>query len=141
MKENSLNDFYLFCDGEHRELYSVLLHDWQEIGLAWRCDAKVLILGINSVMKGGMFECFSLHTGGAEPSSIRIDMPQWRKQLGQEYTVSFITDICRLQGLSCQQREHTFVIENPAHILAPVQKQLRNIIHQFGVILPNKMAS
>ncbi|MDQ6968797.1 MAG: hypothetical protein Q9M14_08965 [Mariprofundaceae bacterium] len=141
MKANTLNDFYFFCDGEHRELYSILLNDWQEMGLAWRCDSGVLSLGINSVVKDMMFVCFSLHTGGAEPSSIQVDMSQWRKQLGQEYTASFIAEIRRLQGLSCQQREHTFMIENPAHVLAPVQKQLRNMIHQFGVLLPNKIAA
>jgi len=140
MKENGLNDFYLFCDSEHRELYSVLLYDWQEMGLAWRCDAKVLVLGIHSVMRGGMFVCFSLHTGGAEPSSIRVDMEQWREQLGQEDMADFIAEIRRLQGLTCQQRGNTFLIENPAHILAPVQKKLRNMIHQFGVKLPNKIA-
>ena len=140
MKENTLNDFYLFCDSEHRELYSVLLYDWQEMGLAWRCDSGVVSLGVNSVMKGGMFVCFSLHTGGAEPSSIRVDMEQWREQLGQEDMARFIAEIRQLQGLSCQQREYAFIIENPAHILAPVQKQLRNIIHQFGVKLPNKIA-
>ncbi|PCI44194.1 MAG: hypothetical protein COB41_05015 [Proteobacteria bacterium] len=140
MKTNTLNNFYLFCDGEHRELYSVLLYDWQEMGLAYCCDAKVLSLGINSVIKGEMFVCFSLHTGGAEPAAIRIDMNQWRRQLGQEYTASFAADVRRLQGLSCQQRGDVFVIENPAHILAPTQKKLRNMMHQFGATLPNKVA-
>jgi len=141
MKVNNLNDFYLFCDGEHRELYSILLHDWQEMGLAWHCDSGVLSLGINSVMKDRMFVCFSLHTGGAEPSSIRVDMEQWRKQLGQEDAANFIAEIRRLQGLNCQQHDHVFLIENPAYILAPVQKKMRNMIHQFGVVLPNKIAS
>jgi len=141
MKENTLNDFYLFCDGEHRELYSVLLHDWEEMGLAWHCESGVLSLGINSAIKDTMFVCFSLHTGGAEPSSIRLDLNQWRKQLGQEDTAKFIADIRRLQGVSCQQRGDVFVIENPAHILPPVQKKLRNMIHQFGVTLPNKIAA
>lgn len=141
MKANTLNDFYLFCDGEHRELYSVLLHDWEEMGLAWSCESGVVYLGINSAIKGSMFVCFSLHTGGAEPSSIRIDMNQWRKQLGQEYTAAFTADVRRLQGLSYQQRGDVFMIENPAHILAPVQKKLRNMMHQFGVTLPNKVAA
>ncbi len=141
MEENTLNDFYLFCDGEHRELYSVLLYDWEEMGLAWCCESGVLSLGINSAIKDIMFVCFSLHTGGAEPSSIRLDLNQWRKQLGQEDTAKFIADIRRLQGVSCQQRGDIFVIENPAHILAPVQKKLRNMVHQFGVVLPNKVAA
>jgi len=141
MESTGLHDFYFFCDGEHRELYSILLHDWQEMGLTWRCDSGVLSLGINSVVKGGMFVCFSLHAGGAAPSSIRLDMEQWRKQLGQEDTAVFIAEMRRLQGVSCQQREYIFMIENPAHILAPVQKQLRNIMHKFGVTLPNKIAS
>jgi len=141
MESADLNDFYIFCDGEHRELYSVLLYDWQAIGLAWRCDSGVLSLGINSVIKGGMFVCFSLHTGGAEPSSIRIDMNQWCKQLGQEYTASFIAEIGRIQGVSYQQRGDIFLIENPAHTLGSVQKKLRNMMHQFGVTLPNKVAA
>lgn len=140
MKTNDLNDFYLFCDGQHRELYSILLHDWQEMGLAWYCEQGILYLGINSVMKGRMFVCFSLHTGGAEPSSIRVDMDEWRKQLGQEDTASFIAEIRRLQGLNYQQRGYVFIIENPAYILAPVQKEMRNIIHQLGIKLPNKIA-
>jgi len=141
MKENGLNDFYLFCDGEHRELYSVLLHDWQEMGLAWSCDQGVVFLGMNSVIRGGMFVCFSLLTGGAESSSIRVDMKQWRHQLGQEDMANFIAEIGRIQGVSCQQRGDIFLIENPAHTLGPVQKKLRNTMHQFGVNLPNKIAS
>ncbi|MBL4760920.1 MAG: hypothetical protein JKY80_08745 [Mariprofundaceae bacterium] len=109
--------------------------------MAWRCDSGVLSLGINSVIKGGMFVCFSLHTGGAEPSSIRIDMNQWCKQLGQEYTASFIAEIGRIQGVSYQQRGDIFLIENPAHTLGSVQKKLRNMMHQFGVTLPNKVAA
>ena len=141
MNTSSLNDFYLFCDGEHREFYSVLLYDWEEMGLAWRCESGVLILGINSAVKGIMVACFSMHTGGAVPSSIRLDLNQWRAQLGQEYTASFMADIRRLQGLSCQQRGDVFLIENPAHILSPVKKKLRNMVHQFGVKLPNKVAA
>ena len=140
MKTNTLNDFYFFCDSEHRELYSILLSDWQEMGLAWYCELGVVYLGINSAVKGSMFVCFSLHTGGAEPSSIRVDMDQWRKQLGQEDTSRFIAGIRRLQGLSCQQRGYVFIIENSAHVLAPVQKEMRNIVHQFGINLPNKIA-
>jgi len=141
MKHTDLNDFYLFCDSEHRELYSLLLYDWQEIGLAWYCASGVLYLAFNSVIKDAMFVCFSLHTGGMEPSSIRVDVAQWHKHLGQENTAKFIAEIRRLQGLSCQQRGYVFSIENPAHILAPVQKKMRNTIHQFGVTIANKIAS
>ena len=141
MKESTLNDFYFFCDSEHRELYSVLLHDWEEMGLAWCCESGVLFLGINSAIKDVMSVCFTLHTGGVEPASIRVDMKQWRNELGQEEMVDFIANMRRIQGISCQQRRDTLFIENPAHILAPVQKELRNIMHQFGLKVVNKIVS
>jgi len=140
MSTTGLNDFYLFCDSEHRELYSVLLSDWQEMGLVWHCEPKVLCLGVKSVLRGGMFICFTLHAGGAEPASIRMDLEHWRKYLGQEDVASVIGDIRRIQGLRCQQHGGVFLVDNPGHILAPIQKQLRDIIHRLGVSLANKMA-
>ena len=141
MTDYRINDFYLLCDSAHREFYSVLLWDWQEMGLAWQCDEKAVLLGINSVARGGMFVCFSLYAGGAEPASIRLDTRQWREQLGQECMADFTAGVRRLQGLSCAQREDVFSIENPGHMLPPVQKELRHLIHQFGVSLPNRMAA
>ncbi|MDQ6954542.1 MAG: hypothetical protein Q9M20_03775 [Mariprofundaceae bacterium] len=139
MKTTRLNDFYLLCDGAHREFYSVLLNDWQEIGLPWSCDEKMLHLSIHSVMKDTVFVCFSLHIGGLEMPSIRMDMQQWHNHLGQENTARFMRSITLLQGLKHQQRGDVFFIDSPGHALPPVQKELRNMIHQFAVQLPNKI--
>jgi len=70
-----------------------------------------------------------------------MDIHQWHQHLGQENTASFIHKLNRLQGLKHQQHSNTFFIETPAHALPPIQKELRNIIHQFSVQLPNRMPS
>ena len=137
----SLNDYYMYCDDAHRELYSVLLNDWQEIGLAWACEDKVLNLGMMSVAKDQMLTFFSLHAGSAIPSSIQLNVSDWRRYLGQENMASFVGDIRRIQGLQIKERGDVLKIENAGHVLQATQKELRNLLHHFAVQLPNKVAA
>jgi len=140
MTAMTLNDYYLYCDDAHRELYSALLYDWQETGLTWTCEDKVLNLGVMSVVKDQMLTFFSLHAGSAIPASIQLNITDWRRYLGQEDMAAFVADVRRIQGLQIKERGDVLKIENVAHALQPIQKEFKNLLHHFAVQLPNKVA-
>jgi len=144
-KTLDLRDFYALCDGSHRELYSVLLREWQDTGL--NCEiinytSPIKVgLGVNSVTKNEFLVFFELCAGGADTPQIRLNKHAWRQCLGQEVMAQFVRDLRLMQGLACKERGDVFIIDAPAHALQSVQKQLRNALHHFAVALPNRVAA
>ncbi len=135
-----LNDFYMLCDGDHREFFSVLIADWQDAGFVCEGDEEGMQLGIQSVRAHALVPCFSLRAGGADVAMIRLDIPIWHTYLGYEYTSEVMRELMQIEGLKHQHRMDIFYIENPGHALSQVQKTLRNKMHGFALELGKKIA-
>lgn len=133
MAEQRLGNFYLSCDTMHRELYSVLIYEWQEIGLDWEWSDRSIVLGCRSVVRDEFLRFFFLQPGEhIYPASITIDADHWREMIGQEETDSFLREIKAIHELHHKQRENIFSIDDPGHLSGPAQQQLRDVMKQFG---------
>ena len=135
-----LNDFYILCDGDHREFFSALIGDWQEAGFICQGDQHGMVLGMYSLTAQKMMPCFYLRAGGADVAMIRLEMPGWQTSMGYEYTSKAIRGFLDIEGLKHQQRMDVFYIENPGHALPQVQKALRNYMHTLAIGLQKKFA-
>ncbi len=142
MSEQTLATFYQSCDMIHRELFSVMIYDWQETGLEWCYADRAVALGSHSVRKDQMLQFFYLNPGESiYPASISMDTDFWREMLGEEETDSFMRELKAIHGMKCQQRNQTFSIDDPGHLSGPQQQQLRDKIKRFGLRLPELVAA
>jgi len=134
MAEQSLGNFYLSCDTMHRELYSVLIYEWQEIGLDWEWKDRSIVLGRKSIAKDAFLHFFYLQPGeNIYPAAIALDTDQWRELVGQEETDAFLREIKAIHELHHKQRENIFSVDDPGHLSGPAQQQLRDVIRRFGM--------
>jgi len=141
MAEQTLGNFYNSCDSSHRELYSVLIREWEELGLAWSFSDRAIALGSNSVTKDEVLTFFRLQPGESfYPAVITIDTDAWRGWLGQEEADIFLRDIRAIPGLQHKQRENIFSIIDAGHLSGPTQQQLRDLIKRFGFRSPELTA-
>mgnify|MGYP005844149429 CR=1 FL=1 len=137
MAEQTLGNFYLSCDTMHRELYSVLIYEWQEIGLDWEWSERSIVLGCRSVARDEFLRFFALQPGeNIYPASITIDSDCWRELIGQEETDSFLREIKAIHEIHHKQRENIFSIDDPGHLSGPAQQQLRDVMKRFGRRMP-----
>jgi len=142
MTEQTLGNFYLSCDTSHRELYSVIIHEWQESGLQWQWDDRNLALGMRSVMRDSYFSFFRLQPGeGIYPASITLDLDFWRELIGQEETDAFIRSIESMHGVQYRRRDNIFAIVDPGHLSGSLQQQLRDQFKRFALRVPDLVAS
>ena len=142
MSEQTLGNFYLGCDTIHRELFSVLIYEWQEIGLTWSWADRSIALGSRSATKDQQLNFFFLNPGeNIYPASVSLDTAAWRELIGQESTDTFLAQVKTVHGLSFKQRDNIFAIEDPGHMSGPIQQQLRDIIKGFGYRIPQLVAS
>lgn len=142
MAEQTLGNFYLSCDTIHREIFSVMIHEWQEAGLTWEWSDRAIVLGNHSVIKDRFLGMFSLQPGeGIYPARITLDTDFWRELIGQEETDAFLRDLRSIHGLQCRQQDNLFSIIDPGHQSGPIQQQLRDQIRGFGLRLPELVAS
>jgi hypothetical protein len=133
MAEQTLGDFYGSCDAMHREFYSVLIREWEEIGLVWSWSDRAIALGSNSVIKDEMFILFRLQPGESiYPAAISIDTDDWRERLGQEEPDIFLREVRAIPGLQHKQRENIFSIVDAGHLSGPTQQRLRDMIKRLG---------
>jgi len=140
--EQTLGTFYQHCDMIHRELFSVMIRDWQEAGLDWCFAGRSLALGTHSVRKNQMLHFFYLNPGEhIYQASISIDLDDWRELLGQEETENFLRDIKLIHGMKHKKRDQTFSIDDPGHLSGPQQQQLRDLVKRLGLRLPELVAS
>ncbi|MDX8403518.1 MAG: hypothetical protein R8K54_03825, partial [Mariprofundaceae bacterium] len=94
MAEQTLGNFYSSCDAIHREFYSVLIHEWEEIGLAWSWSGRGVALGYRSVIKDETLIFFCLLPGeNIYPAAMTINTDDWRESVGQEEADIFLRDI------------------------------------------------
>ncbi|MFQ5519533.1 MAG: hypothetical protein ACE5E3_05995 [Mariprofundus sp.] len=122
MTEQTLGTFYMGCDTSHRELYSIIIHEWQQAGLDWVWADGAVALCSHSVSKGEALRFFYLQQGESiYPASIRLDTDFWRETVGQEETDTFLRKIKVIHGLTCRQREQMFSIEDPGHVSGATQ--------------------
>jgi hypothetical protein len=141
MAEQTLGDFYGSCDAMHREFYSVLIREWEELGLTWSWSGRAIALGSNSVIKDEMLIFFHLQPGESiYPATISIDTDAWRERLGQEETDIFLRDIKAIPGLQHKQRENIFSIVDAGHLSGPTQQRLRDMIKHLGFRIPELTA-
>ena len=137
MSEQTLGNFYLSCDTMHRELYSVLIYEWQEIALDWEWAERAIALGRTSVAKGAFLQFFYLEPGeNIYPAAITLNTDHWREWIGQEETDAFLRQVKAIHELQHKQRESIFSIDDPGHLSGPAQQQLRDVIKHFGMRLP-----
>lgn len=142
MPEQTLGNFYLSCDTAHREIYSVLIHEWQENGLKWQWDGRDILLGNMSVIRDRYLGFFRLQPGeGIYPAAITIDMDQWREMIGQEETDKFLQSIELIHGLNCRRQDGRFSIVDPGHLSGSLQQLLRDRLKQFAIRIPDLVAS
>jgi len=141
MAEQTLGNFYSSCDAAHRELYSVLIHEWEELGLAWSWSGRSVAFGSKSAIKDELLIFFHLQPGESiYPAVISIDTDLWRTRLGQQEADIFLSDIRAIPGLQHKQRENIFSIVDPGHLSGPTQQRLRDLIKHFGFRLPELVA-
>ena len=141
MAEQTLGDFYGSCDAMHREFYSVLIREWEEIGLVWSWSDRAIALGSNSVIKDEMFILFRLQPGESiYPAAISIDTDAWRERLGQEEPDIFLREVRAIPGLQHKQRENIFSIVDAGHLSGPTQQRLRDMIKRLGFRIPELTA-
>lgn len=142
MTEQTLGNFYLSCDTSHREIYSVIIHEWQESGLQWQWNGRNIALGTRSVVRDQFFSFFQLQPGeGIYPASITLDLAYWRDLIGQEEADSFVRSLEQMHGLQCRQRENLFAIVDPGHLSGSLQQQLRDQLKRFALRVPELVAS
>lgn len=141
MAEQTLGNFYLSCDTTHRELYSVLIHEWQESGLQWQWEGRNIALGRRSVVRDRFFGFFMLQPGeGIYPANISMDLAFWRETIGQEECDLFIKSTELMHGLQFRRQEGVFTIVDPGHLSGSLQQQLRDQIRRFALRLPDLVA-
>ncbi len=141
MAEQTLGDFYGSCDAMHREFYSVLIREWEELGLVWSWSDRAIALGSNSVIKDEMFILFRLQPGESiYPATISIDTDDWRERLGQEEADIFLREVRAIPGLQHKQRENIFSIVDAGHLSGPTQQRLRDMIKRLGFRIPELTA-
>ncbi|MES0372438.1 MAG: hypothetical protein ABUK11_09195 [Mariprofundaceae bacterium] len=142
MAEQTLGNFYNSCDMIHREFYSVLIHEWEDLGLAWDWSDRAVALGSKSVIRDETFIFFRLQPGESiYPAAISIDTDAWREYIGQEEADIFLRDIRMISELQHKQRENIFSIIDPGHQSGPTQQKLRDLIKGFGFRIPELVAS
>ena len=145
MAEPTLATFYAICDSSHREFYSVLIREWQELGLSWVwTDENVALCG-RSVARGdenGMVELFVLKPGrlGAD-SEITVNGDHWRNLFGQEEIDLFLRQANEIPGLDFKTRGAAFSMLDTAHASGPTQQRLRNLLQNWGRRLPDILAA
>lgn len=138
MSEKTLGDFYALCDGAHREFYSVLIREWEELGLPWLWQDDTVGLGFRSVMREKEV-CFFLLQRGFDiyPPMIRLQQRVWQAWLGKEESDRIMASLQHIPGLDVVvNRDGDLVIQDPGNTSGPVQQQLRNTIKSFGFRLP-----
>jgi hypothetical protein len=141
MVEQTLGDFYGSCDAMHREFYSVLIREWEELGLNWSWSGRAVALGSNSVIRDEMLILFRLQPGESiYPAEISIDTDDWRERLGQEEPDIFLREIRAIPGLQHKQRENIFSIVDAGHLSGPTQQRLRDMIKRLGFRIPELTA-
>jgi len=142
MSEQTLGNFYLSCDTIHRELYSVIIREWQEAGLEWSWADRAIALGRRSVIKDQLLNFFYLNPGeNIYPASISLDTDVWHDLLGQEVTDAFLRELKAIHSLSCKQQDNIFSIEDPGHLSGPSQQMLRDVLGRFAFRIPELVAS
>lgn len=142
MAEQTLGNFYLSCDTAHREIYSVIIHEWQESGLQWQWSGRAIALGRASVIREKFLTFFQLLPGeGIYPASISIDVDYWRELIGQEEADAFLRNIETMHGLQCRRVENVFSIVDPGHLSGTLQQQLRDQLRRFSLRIPELVAS
>ena len=134
MAEQTLGNFYLSCDTMHRELYSVIIYEWQDLGLEWEKVDRAIVLGRRSVAKDGLLHFFYLQPGeNIYPAGITINTDEWRQLIGQEETDAFLREIKAIHELHHKQRDNIFSIDDPGHLSGPAQHHLRDAVRRFGM--------
>ncbi len=142
MSEKRLGDFYLSCDTIHRELFSIIIYEWQEMGLEWDWSDRAIALGRRSVVKDQMLNFFYLQPGeNIYPACITLDTDFWRELFGQEETDAFLGKVKSIHGLQYRQRDNIVSIDDPGHLSGSVQQQLREQIKHFGFRIPELIAA
>ncbi|HXH72329.1 MAG TPA: hypothetical protein VNI58_05875 [Mariprofundaceae bacterium] len=135
MANGTLSDFYIRCDNLHRELYSVMAREWQEVGQAVRQSERGLKLCLRSVSVGGEegLALFELLPGaGTAPASIVLNLNDWRRWFGEEEAEAMMRHVTDIQGLQHKSRDGVFSIIDPGHMSGPMQQALRNLVLQIA---------
>ncbi|MDX8396622.1 MAG: hypothetical protein R8K22_09430 [Mariprofundaceae bacterium] len=142
MSEQTLTNFYAGCDGQHREFFSVLIHEWEELGLPWEWQDKALAFGYRSVIHDCFLTFFRLHAGGGvNVAMITLDHDEWGRRLGIEEADRFFHSLTTLYGIKHKRRDEELRILAPGHLSGPQQSELRSFIRKFGSRLPEFVAS
>lgn len=137
MSEKNLGDFFALCDSAHREFYSVLIREWEELGLPWMWQDDMVGLGFRSATREREVVFFLLHRGfDIYPATIRLNRDLWNQWLGKEAADRIMESLERVQGLDAVVRNSELVISDPGNTSGPVQQQLRDQIKSFGFRLP-----
>jgi len=138
MSEKTLGDFYALCDSAHREFYSVLIREWEELGLPWLWHGDSVGLGYRSAMRDREMIFFLLDRGfDIYPPAIRLDRMMWQEWLGKEESDRIMEALEQIHGLDAVVRGNDMVIDAPGNTSGPVQQKLRDKIRAFGFRLPD----
>jgi len=141
MTEQTLGNFYNSCDATHREFYSVLIREWEELGLTWSWSGRAIAFGSKSAIKDELLIFFHLQPGESiYPAAITIDTDSWRSLLGQQEADIFLRGVRAIEGLEHKQRDNIFSIVDPGHMSGPMQQKLRDLIKGFGFRIPELVA-
>lgn len=142
MSEKTLGDFYMLCDSAHREFYSVLVREWEELGLPWLWQGDSIGLGFRSVTRGRDVVFFLLGRGfDIYPPAIRLNRDAWDEWLGKEEAERIMGALEQIHGLDAMIRGGEMVIDAPGNVSGPVQQQLRDKIRSFGFRLHDLVGS
>lgn len=132
----------MLCDGAHREFYSVLVREWEELGLPWLWQGDSVGLGFRSATRDTDAIFFLLDRGfDIYPPAIRLNREVWDGWLGKEEAERIMEELGRIHGLDAVIRGNEMVINAPGNTSGPVQQQLRDKVRAFGFRLPDLVGS
>ncbi|HKJ83429.1 MAG TPA: hypothetical protein VJ961_05375 [Mariprofundaceae bacterium] len=133
--EYRLGDFYTACDGQHREFFSAVLHEWREAGLPWSCrDGKVMLYLRSS---GRDLDLFFLDGGGGSTlASLTCDLAPVRVRLGDAEADRVLKRMQEVRGLDCRFSSDTCTIFEPANASGSSKHALISVVRRLAAHLP-----
>ncbi|HXH64942.1 MAG TPA: hypothetical protein VNH42_05470 [Mariprofundaceae bacterium] len=137
MDAADIRQFYAACDAAHRELFSTLIHEWEQAGLPWTWnDEGNVALCARTVMRNSRPVLFVLESGAGgrrEAISLRLDV--WHEALGHADADRFLNAMKGTDGLKYLERDGEIVMVEPGHASGPVQHEVRRRIQTLALRL------
>lgn len=138
-EEPRLADFYTACNGQHREFFSSVLHEWWEAGLPWEWQDGDIVLCVRSA--GQTLRLLFLRTGsGSTPPSITYDLTQVRIRLGDAEADRLLKQLEEVRGVVLRVQSDICSVPEPGNASGAAKQALRAVLRRLAAHLPGALA-